>query len=162
MIFNWVDHGINSISNEKVIGVISRKQFLEVHQELPSNLAIISILDPKIEPFDIDILGKFDRFGTFHFDDVEEDFCNYRLISDEVAERLRNFILDNKDRQFLVHCMAGQSRSAGVAKAIECLCFFDGDVFAYRTSFDSDIGKNKRYFPNLAVFDKVCGRDKND
>lgn len=162
MIFNWFNHNINSISNEKIIGVISRKEFLNVYKELPSNLAIISILDPKIEAFDLDILGKFDKFSTFHFHDVEEDFCDFKVISDEIATRLRNFILDNKDKQFLVHCMAGQSRSAGVAKAIECLCFFDGDVFAYKTSFNSDIGKNKRYFPNLAVFDKVCGRNKND
>lgn len=159
MIFNWKDFNINSVHTEKIFGVISRNEFIRINKFIPENkLVAISILQPGVDSFDLDILGKFKKFKTFHFNDVTEsdyDYSNQEPISFEIAKQIKEFILDNKEEQFLIHCMAGQSRSAGVAKAIECLTLFDGNLYDYKTCFSSLIDSNPRYTPNLTVFDRI-------
>jgi predicted protein tyrosine phosphatase len=159
MDFKWNNFNINSIHTDKIFGVISRNEFIKINKFIPeSKLIAISILQPGVESFDLDILGKFKKFRTFHFNDVtvsDYDYSNQEPISFELANEIKNFILENKEEQFLIHCMAGQSRSAGVAKAIECLTLFDGDVYAYKTCFSSLIDSNPRYTPNLTVFDRI-------
>jgi len=47
-------------------------------------------------------------------------------ISWEQGKELKEFILKNSNKSFLIHCTAGISRSAGVALAIECLIEYEG------------------------------------
>lgn len=141
--------------------VLSRNEFLKQHKILNPECVVISILNPGVEPFDLDILGRFKKARTFHFHDLEEDFANIKVISDEMAEDIRNYILENKNERFIVHCMAGQSRSAGTAKAIECLIKFNGNVYEYKTGYKSFVDK-PGFFPNHTVFDKIVGVRKND
>lgn len=155
----WKNLQINSIQTNKIFGVISRNELIKNHNKIPKkDLVLISILQPGIESFDLDIIGDFKKFRTFKFFDItqdDEENTTLKVISDEIAKEIKNFILENKDERFLIHCMAGQSRSAGVARAIECLTLFDGNVYDYKTCFTSEIEKNPRYTANLTVFDKI-------
>jgi protein-tyrosine phosphatase len=96
------------------------------------------------------------------FWDVEDTIGKYEPISKSQALELRHFIIKMFEEydhpKFLVNCMAGQSRSAGVAKAIECLFYFgigDEAKYDYRTGFSSEIDTHIRYSPNLTVFDRI-------
>lgn len=92
------------------------------------------------------------------FWDVTEDRKYLNVIEDEVAKKVHDFILKNKDERFIIHCSAGISRSAGVGKAIECLTNFGSGQdakYQYLTGYSSDVDSHLRYSPNLTVFDKI-------
>ena len=60
---------------------------------------------------------------NLNFDDIAEDtmpWGNYNLtgISDTDAERVVKFIEERKDKNFMIHCSAGQSRSQAVVRYI--------------------------------------------
>lgn len=60
------------------------------------------------------------------FFDVTEESEEFPSISKEDADKIARFILHRRDRgcqNFVIHCDAGMSRSAGVARAMEV--FFD-------------------------------------
>lgn len=62
------------------------------------------------------------RVCNVKFDDLEEDreFQGYtlRTITEEQADKIVNFIEQNLDKNFLIHCRAGASRSQGVYRFI--------------------------------------------
>lgn len=155
---------INTISNEDIFAIISMNEVLENIDNIPAaDLVLISISEPvtskyKDEQLSDEICSLFKDYLKVKFWDVEEDIGNYTIIPDDVAKHIQDFIVKNKDQRFLVHCRAGQSRSAGVGKAIECIKHFGiGEVskYNYKTGFSSDIDDNPRYSPNLTVFDKI-------
>jgi len=96
----------------------------------------------------------FDDVLQINFWDIENEFGNYKPITKEQGLEMREFITKNKDKRFLVHCAAGQSRSAGVACAVECIVNFNGDAYAYGTG-SSAVKSHERYSPNYVVFDKI-------
>lgn len=83
------------------------------------------------------------------FNDVDSESPKYTPITDEIANEIADFIFKYKDNSkvelCIVHCDAGQSRSAGVAAAI--LKFLYND--------DTQIFSNKLYKPNMLVYRKV-------
>lgn len=85
---------------------------------------------------DADGPGK-DVYGL----DVEEE----DLMRDEDALQVARFVSANRDKQIIVHCDAGISRSAGVGAAIAK--YFTGDA---RRFFESG-----RYSPNMWCFTKT-------
>lgn len=160
---------IETISTGTIEAVISRDEMqCAIHQGIldKENLVLISIGEPG-EFYKYSILSKEEVQGfkdclQIEFWDVEEDFGDYTIITDEEAKTIQNFILVNlqkdPDTRFIVNCKAGKSRSAAVAKAIECIKFFgigEEAKYNYKTSFDSEISKHSRYCPNLTVFDKI-------
>lgn len=80
-----------------------------------------------------------------HFDDVENNETGYYAITDEDAKRIANFVknIDDKIDILIVHCLAGRSRSAGVAGAISKWKFNDDSYFF------------KNYTPNMLCYRKV-------
>ena len=160
---------LNTVSNEDIYAVISRNELLEILPELSTkDLVLISISEPSENGCrdealtDEDVNGFKDSIRV-KFWDIEEDIGRYKVIPDEVAKQLQEFILKNKDSKFLVHCKAGQSRSAGVAKAVECIKHFgigEEAKYLYKTGFSSVVDSNRRYSPNLVVFDKIMGADR--
>jgi predicted protein tyrosine phosphatase len=128
-----------------------------------SNLVLISISEPVIEGYEDeqltdDYINGFKDVLRVKFWDIEEDSCNYKIISDETARLIQQFILKNIDNRFILHCRAGMSRSAGVGRAIECIKFFgigEKAKYEYKTSFNSEITAHSRYRSNLTVFDKI-------
>jgi rhodanese-related sulfurtransferase len=85
------------------------------------------------------------------FEDAKERHPNWlgqlKLISDSDANKIKEFMDNlNKDTDILiVHCRAGQSRSAGVAAALSKIYFGD----------DSYYFNNSKYTVNMTVYYKV-------
>ena len=157
---------IQTISTNTIEAIISRNEIIECIENGvldKKNLVLISISEPIVDGYedesltDNQIQGFKDSLRV-KFWDIEEDFGNYKIISDEIAKKIQDFIVKNIDNRFIIHCRAGQSRSAGVGKAIECLKFFgkgEEAKYNYLTSFNSEISAHSRYSPNLTVFDKI-------
>lgn len=124
--------------------VSAQKYSTEPHK---NTSIIISITDPQSEPnhFKNDANNGIKAILKVSFEDV--DYPNPNAISQETANKIAMFIVNNKDNvnDIIVHCEAGISRSAGCAAAI--LKFFTGD--------DSKIFDNSYYCPNKTVYRMV-------
>lgn len=161
-----IEQEIETISTPTIEAIISREEMqCAIHQNIldKENLVLISISEPIQEGYsderlsDEEVQGFKDSIRV-KFWDIEEDFCDYKIISDEVALEIQKFILKNINNRFIIHCRAGVSRSAAVGKAIECLKFFgkgEEAKYNYKTCFNSEISVHSRYSPNLTVFDAV-------
>lgn len=92
------------------------KQFVK-NNEITDDIAIISINDSKSELIEMqEVLGKFNTLFV-SFSDV--DFKNNAgSMTHADAEEIFRFIEANSDKQFIVHCFMGVSRSGAVAKFI--------------------------------------------
>lgn len=160
---------IETINTRTIEAVISRDEMqCAIHQGIldKENLVLISIGEPG-PTYEYSILSKeqvqgFKNCLQTEFWDVEEDFGDYKIITDEEAKTIQNFILVNlqkdPDTRFIVNCKAGKSRSAAVGRAIECIANFgigEEAKYNYKTSFESEFYNYKRYSPNLTVFDKI-------
>lgn len=147
---------IKTVSNDLILGIISRNEFLKVQKNLPKkDLVLILVLEPGMEDISNEIVQDFKDVLQIKFWDVEESFCQYDPLTDSQGNELKEFILKNKDSQFLISCKAGKSRSAGVGLAIECLINHSGDKYAHQTSYSSIKEHKGRYTPNLTVYDKI-------
>ncbi len=144
--------------------VISRNELILDYKQYDYTAALISLWTPgdwidfqETEPEIIKSYNKArDYFETSirqDFWDTEDNVPGYETISEEQALELVHFILDNRDRTFMIHCDAGQSRSAGVALAIECILNHAGNQFAFALS--PSFTDHERYSPNRRVFDKI-------
>lgn len=163
------NENVFSIKTKEIKAIIGRKDILEYSKnnfldlEINSNTVLISITDPKSKILDNDILEKFKDSLSIQFYDIKEDMMdNYTTssswkfvpINNKEAKTILDFILKHKNDNFLIHCEAGQSRSAGVGLAIECILKFNGNKKEF--SFEpSDILNHHRYEPNMLVFDKI-------
>lgn len=166
---NNTEQEIETISTQTIEAVISRDEMrCAIQQGIldKENLVLISIGEPG-EFYKHSILTKEEVQGfrdvlQIEFWDIEEDIGIYKIITDEQAKTIQNFILVNlqkdPDTRFIVNCKAGKSRSAAVARAIECIKFFgigEDAKYQYKTCFNSEISAHSRYYPNLTVFDKI-------
>lgn len=159
------EYNFETVYTDDITYIISREEFLKIHNSLDKhNLCLISISEPlgvdKYNDTELsdEIVKDFKASLRVKFWDIEEDIGNYKVISDRQAKQIQDFIIENKDSKFIIHCKAGQSRSAGVGKAVECIKNFgtgDQAKYYYQTGFNSDIDNCKRYSPNLTVFDKI-------
>ena len=166
---NGIEQEIETISTKTIEAIISREEIqCAIAQNVldKENLVLISISEPG-EHYKYSILSKEEVQGfkdvlQIEFWDIEEDFGDYKIITDEQAKIIQNFILVNlqkdSETRFIVHCKAGKSRSAAVGRAIECIKFFgigDEAKYSYKTCFNSEISAHSIYTPNLTVFDKI-------
>lgn len=109
--------------------------------------AIISITDIRSYPnqFNKDHSNGIVEICALSFDDVNrgEQGC----ITEEDAEKIVKFVRRIKDKvdTVIVHCEAGQSRSAGVAAAI----------LKYYTGHDEQIYNDPKYTPNSTCYRRV-------
>lgn len=111
--------------------------------------AVISISDAWATPNRI-IKTKMNKIRDvlfLHFDDIdaERDGLFYGMTEND-AEKIADFVFRNKEQvsQFVVHCNAGISRSAGVCAAISKFLTGDDEQF-----FSS------HYHPNMHCYRKV-------
>lgn len=143
------------VSREEIIK-FSKTNFQEINKD--EKTVLISITDPDRELLDLNILNQFKDCLSLQFWDLEYKIGNYEPITKEQGKILRNFILKNIDNNFVIHCEAGISRSAGVGLAIECLKYFgetEDNLYDYYTRHNSKIRQHNRYEPNLFVFDSI-------
>lgn len=166
---NNTEQEIETISTQTIEAVISRDEMrCAIQQGIldKENLVLISVGEPG-EFYKLSILTKEEVQGfrdvlQIEFWDIEEDIGIYKIITDEQAKIIQNFILANlqkdPDVRFIVNCKAGKSRSAAIGRAIECIKFFgigEEAKYNYKTCFNSEISAHSRYTPNLTVFDKI-------
>lgn len=148
-----------SVHNSALLAVVSQKEMIDIvdrYKDIIENIVLISITTPGDNYLTTEISNKFKKCLNVQFNDLEEDFCQYKVISKETALVLASFIKDNKDEIFCVHCDAGRSRSAGVGKAIECIKFCDADMYLYNTStIEDSIRIHSRYDFNNFVYRRV-------
>ena len=127
-----------------VIKVMSRANATEFFSHLhKERFAVISISDIDCEN-PVFVKEPLHRL-KLHFADVEIEQPD--CITDEQANEISRFVFSVRDDvdMIIVHCMAGISRSAGVAAAI--MKFLNND--------DWDIFGNPKYCPNRTCYRKV-------
>ena len=98
--------------------------------------------------------NNFGEFLNVRFWDVTERIGEYDILSADTAKEIAEYIEQHRNKQFLIHCVAGMSRSAGVGMAIECVVLYGGNKYYYSLS-GGDIQNHMRYHPNLVVYDKI-------
>lgn len=138
-------------SNEDILGIMSEDEYLFFYNKdllQKENLVLVSIKDEN--------KMSFGENRTSGFTDVLQiKFKDRSPVSDEIGEEIREFIIKNKDKQFLIHCAAGVSRSAGVGKAVECIKHFGIEGLEEYKKTKSPIDECFRYDANVFVFDKI-------
>jgi predicted protein tyrosine phosphatase len=152
---------IDTISTRTIEAIISRDEIqCAIHQNIldKENLVLISIGEPG-EGYKHSILTQEEIKGfkdvlQLEFWDIEEDFGNYKIITDDQAKMIQDFIIKNKDERFIINCKAGKSRSAAVGLSIEYITR-DKYLIPNYSHFTSQILKHERYTPNMTVFNKI-------
>lgn len=137
-------------SNDNILCIIGKDEFIHFYDSLPKSCVVISIADPFESNNDRSIpntlLSMFNDYIKLHFHDLDKPFANLKYFTKDEANLLSEFIKKNKDKQFIVHCEAGMSRSAAIAKSI--LLWLDNcDDLNNETMID----KHYRYYPNKLV-----------
>lgn len=125
------------------IFIYSLGEFLNLDNEILLNKAIIRIYNSKakdweednsennvikiffddIKKFQLKWYEKIDFFWIKNFFTSKDDSI---LLSDIDAKKLISFIKKNKEKDFLIHCEFGKSRSVAVGLFIEK--YFDGKI----------------------------------
>lgn len=103
--------------------------------ERSDTYSIISIQDSHTGGFGIKFTeNQFcNKVLTLYFDDVVKEVENAKPFSDEMADKIIDFIEEQKDKvdTLVIHCYAGQSRSRAVgAFAVKMLGADDSKYFA--------------------------------
>lgn len=132
------------------IRILNRKEAKKFSYESHDfKTAIISITDTDKADviFEKNEINGIRAVLRVKFDDVERDYKNEHCITKEDAENIVKFVNKNKNKvdEFIVHCEAGVSRSAGVGAAI--MKALNGD--------DWDIFKNPLKCPNMKCYRTV-------
>lgn len=83
-------------------------------KELPENFVLISINEPEGDLYRLNFNREDPRILTLRFPDVTGPIRNLTPLSHEMTLKILDFINLNKDKNFLVHCHAGVSRSSAV------------------------------------------------
>lgn len=149
-----------SIRTDLIKAIISRAEVIKYSVDdfksldINEDTVLISITDPKSNFLDLDIQNKFKNVLNIQFWDMEEQIGNYKPINEEESTIIRNFIIDNKDNNFVIHCEAGISRSSAVGLAVMLICQFNCDKYLMATSYNP-IKVHHRYSPNYTVYDMI-------
>lgn len=128
------------------VQVLSRKQFEDYAAKMHNHNTLVISISSFNEPIISDELLKHPCNKSLIvyravFDDTDKPENGMSSIQ---AMEIAEFIKHNMRNcnKIIVHCGAGQSRSAGVAAAI--LKYFNGD--------DTQIFDNRRYTPNMRCY----------
>lgn len=145
----------------KLITVYSKQNFdqyceqnniTDDNVETFDSYAFISINDTEdcnVYCMETDIFPHFKRNHSNvlvqHFDDVEQilirDGFYLTSITDKQAKEMLDFIMLNKDKEFIIHCRVGKNRSYSVGKFIKEL--FNGYNMIYDESLGTYRGNNR-------------------
>ncbi len=148
----------NFVQSDIIVGIIGAEEYLGYYNrdeiENKEDIVLIAIHDPDRSSHpDFKVEGFADVL-QMHFWDIETSIEGYEAITLEQGKEIKEFIYQNKDKKFLIHCAAGISRSAGIGCAVECIVNYRGMNYEYKTG-SSDIRNHWRYSPNWTVYDKI-------
>jgi len=142
------------ISTKHIQAICSKdemKTFTKLEPVETKNLVLISIQDPNDDENLDEYHSKFKDVLSVKFWDIRESYIEgsktFNIISDKTSNEIREFINNNLDEKFFIHCQAGVSRSASIGLVIEYLKGLDID--------NSEIKSHWRYDYNEVVFDKI-------
>jgi len=144
--------------------VVSRGVLMENYKSYDFEAAMIGLWSPgdyeKLLKEDPEYIKHYQKVQQFfkqsfrqEFWDTENNVPGYDSINPNQADALVEYIVDNYKKTFIIHCDAGQSRSAGVALAIECIVKHGGN--RYQAGLDNSWTDQERYSPNRYVFDTL-------
>jgi predicted protein tyrosine phosphatase len=140
------------IGRDEIEAYPSYEDYYNHVKEFPKELCFISISDPNREF--IKTNNYFKDELKLKFWDMEEDFNDYKIISESQAKLIYDFIVNNKNSDFLINCEAGVSRSSAIGLAIEYL-LRDFNLYPNWEHFPSKVLQHWRYTPNMTVFNKI-------
>jgi len=146
------------ISKDEVIGLLDQDRISNLE-----NTVIITISDPEFTeeeraPIEDHYLNRFNDSLSIKFYDTVDKYINDKgeeiyPISKELVYEMKEFILKNKAKKFIINCNAGISRSAGVGLLVEYILGGFDDLYHFKTSYQDVISDHYRYSPNLAILD---------
>lgn len=125
--------------------VMNRNDAIKFSYKIPQmheKFAIISISEIEDKPPSFCTSENLLSVLTLQFDDVDRDESEYLCMRESDAEKIKQFIsyFSEKIDVLIVHCLAGRSRSVGVASAISKWYFNDDSEFF------------SHYNPNMHVY----------
>ena len=129
--------------------ILSRSAAKKASYKLDRRTIIISITDPDKDSVIFHQSENLVAVCRVSFDDIDHVSHDYEvLMSDEDAKKIKIFIDRYQDRveQIIVHCEAGQSRSAGVMAAIKL--WLENDKFS--------VWDDPKYTPNRHCYRTMC------
>lgn len=122
------------------------------YQGYKKNIAYISIQEPVENNIDYFFTAEASNILIEKFEDTE-DHTNPKSISDYQAERIINFVSKHKDKDFLIHCTAGISRSGAIATYVHTyLNNVSKEYYREWWEFKND---NRNIIPNSLIFRKL-------
>lgn len=143
-------------------------------KDILKNYNVISITEPTENVFNDKLLSLYNNSLKLVFSDIRRDIdklisetnnvndknqlieLKKTEITNEQIEQIKNFILDNKDKKFIVHCSAGISRSSAIGMYIEEILNNDEN----ERKINQDLILNHwRYSPNKIVYFKMTGKE---
>ncbi len=144
--------------------VIGRNELLRDYKRYNYEAALIGIWTPgdynRFQMVEPELINEYNKARDYfsagirqEFWDTEDNVPGYDTISPSQALELAGFINDNQSRTFIIHCDAGQSRSAGIALAVECIVSHGGN--RYQAGLSPSFTDTERYSPNRKVYDKI-------
>ena len=148
---------IEGIIGDEILLLVDEPKFEHVDF---SDTVLISIKDPGSDVDFSEVHKRFKKHIALEFWDIEEDIgvkangFQVKPIVSKQAEDIVRFILENKDEKFMIHCIAGQSRSAGVALALDAILNFNGNLKS-RALVPCIISQHFRYDPNPKVVEMI-------
>lgn len=171
---------LTSIETDHIKLIIGRDEFLSLsflckEDELKKYNAI-SISEPSESKISNELLDLYGNSLSLVFSDVRQDIDHIienkkynkndkeylelqevkkNEISFEQIEILKQYILNNKDKKFIVHCTVGISRSAAVGLIIEDLL---NELDSKKLEEQSKIINHYRYSPNSIVYYRATGK----
>lgn len=167
----FIELNFNSIQTKNIELIIGQDEFttlsLLTKKEDLKKYNCISIYEPFESILPIELYENFNSHLILEFSDIRRDFRKmYKdnkisldtydsLEKDEIKNShldiLRDFILNNKDKKFIINCFAGISRSAAIGYILEDILNKDIN--------EKEIEQNKilshwRYSPNKMIIEK--------
>ena len=164
---NFNDMKFSSTKTKHIELIIGQEEFISLSlltkKEDLNDFNIISIFEPTETILPIELYESFNSHLILTFSDIRKKIEDTNLslnekeelskleIQNKDFEILKDYILNNKDKKFIINCQVGVSRSAAIGIILENL-LNDNQI-------DIDLEMNKilshwRYSPNPIILEK--------
>lgn len=169
---NFNDMKFSSTKTKHIELIIGQEEFISLSlltkKEDLNDFNIISIFEPTETILPIELYESFNSHLILIFADIRKKIEDTNLslnekeelskleIQNKDFEILKDYILNNKDKKFIINCQVGVSRSAAIGIILENL-LNDNQI-------DIDLEMNKilshwRYSPNPIILEKYFKKD---
>lgn len=175
---NLNDRDFVSAKTKHIEYIFSKDELLTlsalIKKDVLKNYNVISITEPDENLFNDNLLSFYNDSLKLQFSDIRRDInvlikeakdektleellkVKKTEITEEQIVLIKEFILKNKDKKFIVHCSAGISRSSAIGMYIEEILNNDEE----ERKINQDLILNHwRYSPNKIVYFKMTGKN---